>query len=330
MKKHANGRIGEILVGSGALDPEDLNAVLSIQKELSSLDAEIEAGGGARFPLGELLKKAERITQIQLDHALREQRQAGGKLGELLVRTGLLTEHERDAFLAFQRHGQGEPFGLHKPRLGELLVTTGQITRAQLENALSRQELSRKKIGDLLIEDGHVMPHQVEHCLKLQRKLVAASLIAALSLSNIFAAEEARALPGSASVKVAATAVVRERANMQVLSQATELVVTRADIRRGYVIAPSASRISIQTNNRAGCLLAFEFIHEPAMVFHAVSVLVEGREVLLSSGTGWIHRAYSPGGFMQEVSYRFALSADAQPGTYPWPLTMSVLPLGGH
>jgi hypothetical protein len=326
--KHSSGRIGSILVESGALTPVDLKAVLSIQKELRRLEIEIDAARGERPPLGELLRKAKRITRVQLDHALGEQRREGRKLGELLVRSGLLTEHERNAYVAFQRHGKGEPFTLHKPRLGDILVATGQITRDQLGNALNRQEMARKKIGDLLVEAGHVEPHQVEDGLKIQQKLATVSLIAALSLSDVFVAEEVRAAPGTATATVGVNALVRERISMEVLNQAGELSVTSADIRRGYVTASAASRISVKTNNRAGCLLAFEFTDRTVSVFHAVTVLLEGREVRLSSGAGWIHQPYTAGASAHEISYRFDLSADAQPGTYPWPITISALPLG--
>ena len=44
--------------------------------------------------LGELLLKAQLITQQQLDKALDEQRTTGGKLGEILQRLGYVTEDD--------------------------------------------------------------------------------------------------------------------------------------------------------------------------------------------------------------------------------------------
>ncbi len=44
--------------------------------------------------LGDLLLKANVITQEQLDTALKDQREEGGKLGEAIVRLGFVTEDD--------------------------------------------------------------------------------------------------------------------------------------------------------------------------------------------------------------------------------------------
>jgi hypothetical protein len=113
---------------------------------------------------------------------------------------------------------------------------------------------------------------------------------------------------------------------MQLLAQAHELVVTNADIARGYVEVPSATRISVKTNNQAGYLLAFEAF-SALPLFESIDVIVGGVNVQLSPAGGWVPQPYVRGGVTQEVTYRFALSKNAQPGTYTWPLSISVLPL---
>jgi len=323
-QKETNDQLGEILVRMGVLDPVDLKAVLSIQKDLASFEDAVKAAAGVRLLLGELLIKAKRITREQLDHSLREQRNTGEKLGEVLVRLRLLQAGELDAVLAFQRHQCGDAPASAKLRLGELLVVTGQVTRDQLEDVLNRQKFSKKKIGDLLIEAGYVKPHQVAQGLKLQQKLVTAALVAALSLSNAFAAREAQAGTVVASAKISITATVREHTSLQVLAQAHELVVTNADIARGYVEVPSATRINVKSNNPAGYLLAFEAVSE-LPIFESMHVIVGGTDVQLSHGGGWVPQPYVRGGITQNVSYRFSLSKNAQPGTYGWPLMISAL-----
>lgn len=52
--------------------------------------------------LGELLVKEGIITQAQLDHAIRVQRQEGGRLGEIMVRLGMLREDQAVAALGKQ------------------------------------------------------------------------------------------------------------------------------------------------------------------------------------------------------------------------------------
>ena len=83
--------LGEILVRMGVLDPADLKAVLSVNKDLSSLEEAVNLAAGVRQLLGELLLKSGRISAQQLEHALIEQKRTGEKLGEVLVRLGLIT-----------------------------------------------------------------------------------------------------------------------------------------------------------------------------------------------------------------------------------------------
>jgi hypothetical protein len=47
--------LGEALVSIGALNPLDLNLVLSVQRDLSSLKDSVKAAAGIRKILGELL-----------------------------------------------------------------------------------------------------------------------------------------------------------------------------------------------------------------------------------------------------------------------------------
>jgi hypothetical protein len=323
-QKQTNAQLGETLVRMGVLDPVELKAVLSIQKDLASPESAVKIAGGVRLLLGELLIKSKRITQAQIDYALMEQRQTEEKLGETLVRLGLLKEHELGAVLSFQRNQDGDASASEKLRLGELLVATGQVTRRQLEDALERQRVSKKKIGELLVEAGYVQPHQVAQGLRLQQKLMTAALVAALSMSNLIGAGEVHSGTIVASAKIGITATVREHTSMQVLAQAQELVVTNADIMRGYVEVPAATRISVKTNNPAGYLLAFEAV-SGLPLFESMHVIVGGREVQLSPAGGWVPQPYVRGGITQDVTYRFALSKNAQPGTYGWPLIISAI-----
>ncbi|OGW39977.1 MAG: hypothetical protein A2X58_06460 [Nitrospirae bacterium GWC2_56_14] len=326
-QKDTNEKLGEILRSMGQLNSVDLKAVLSVQKELASFEESIKAAAGDRKLLGELLLKAKRITPEQLSAALEEQRKSGGKLGSILIRRGLLNENELKAVLSFQQHQGSEAPASTVFRLGEILVATEQITREQLEAVLANQKLSKKKIGELLIEAGHVQPHQIDYSLKLQRKLVTAALIAALSMAALAGGREAFAGSStgpSTSAKISMTATVLEHTRMQILHQAQEFVITQADIMRGFVEVPAASRVAVKSNNPAGYLLAFEVMSGPDAVFNSVNVLVGGRDVQIPAGGGWIPQPYIRGGITMDVSYRFSLAKGAQPGTYSWPLMVSV------
>ncbi len=327
LQAETNDRLGEILVRMGVLDPIELRAVLAIQKTLSTPSEAAKMAAGVRMMLGELLVAAQRLTQEQVDLALREQERTGEKLGSVLVRTGLLTQMELDAALAFQARQRGAAPAAHTLRLGELLAAEGVITREQLDDVLKRQKSAKqpKKIGELLVEAGYLKQYQVDAGLRLQHKLVTAALVAALSLASLAGVvPEAHAGGPGLTATIGITATVREYMNMQVLTQSPELVVTNADIRRGYVEVPFASRIRVKTNNASGYLLGFEIMSGPAPLFDSVNVTAGGKEFQLASSGGWIPQPYVRGGETLDISYRFMLSQGAQPGTYHWPLVLSV------
>ena len=325
-QKKTNEQLGEILVQMGLLDPAELAVILSIQHDLASQETAVKIAAGVQLLLGELLLKAKRVAAEQIDYALMEQRQTGEKLGETLIRLGLLRPEELDSALAFQRH-QGVNAVSEKLKLGELLVARGHVTRRQLEDVLERQRVSKKKIGELLIEAGYADPHHIEWGLRLQQKLVAAALVATLSVSPAIVATDAQAGAKVLSASIAISATVLEHTTMQVLSQMNEFVVTNNDIMRGYVEVPVAARINVKTNNPAGYLLAFEVAGDPFNLFQSMQVVIGGREVQLSPGGGWVPQPYVRGGVTMDVGYRLALSNNAQPGTYHTPLMISVAPI---
>jgi len=329
-QNRTNEMLGEVLVRLQVADPEEIAAVVSIQSDLASLEDAVRSAAGVRQCLGELLRKARKVTPEQLEDALSEQRRTGEKLGEILVRRGALTRGQLDAVLAFQKSQGGEAPSSVRFRLGEILVATGRITREQLEAVLARQQLTKKNIGDLLLESGVVEPQQLARGLRLQEMLVTAALVAALSMADIAGAQEIQRVsdsPATGSARIRVTATVASHATLRVLRQERTLVVTPEDVARGYVDAPAASRIEVRNNHRGGCLLAFERIAGPDASFGNVSVRGFEREVEIGPAGGFVPHSYAPTPIMEELSYRFSLERGARPGTYPWPLQISVRPM---
>jgi len=326
-QNRTNEMLGEVLVRMKLADPAEIAAVVSIQSDLASLEDAVQSAAGVRQCLGELLRKARKVTPAQLEEALSEQRRTGEKLGEILVRRGALTKRQLDAVLMFQKCQAGEAPSSVRFRLGEILVATGRITREQLEDVLSRQKLTKKNIGDLLVESGAVELHHVARGLRLQEMLVTAALVAALSLADVAAAQEmpgGGSRPATGSARIQVTATVPSRATLRVLHQERMLVVTPEDVARGYVDSPAASRIEVRNNSRGGCLLVFERIPGPDASFGKVSVRGLGRDVEIGPGGGFVPHPYAPAPVTAELSYRFSLDRDARPGAYSWPLRVSV------
>lgn len=327
-QKNTNELLGEILVNMGVLDPVDLKAVLSVNRDLASLEDAVKLAAGVRQLLGKLLLQAGRITPDQLELALQELKQTGEKLGEVLVRHGLINRNEINAVLAFQQNQEieGQKPGLL--RLGEILVATNQISRDQLNIALAKQKLSRKNIGDILIEEGYIHSQQLFYGLNLQKKLLTSALVAVLSLAPLSAVQAAEPVHQDASSVSSKTKIAEEiqrHTALKVVHQTSELVITQADIIRGYIDIPAGANIEIQNNNLGGYMIFFKGIGTP---FKEVLVKGLGGEVKINSNGGWIAQPYNGRDpLMVELSYRFILSENAKPGTYAWPLTISVSPI---
>lgn len=179
-QKESNERLGEILLRLGVLSEMELKAVLATQIDMTDAD-EV---AGVRQRLGDILLKAKRVTSRQLDRALEEQKRTNERLGEVLVRFGLITATELDAVLNWQQDSAKSPAAV-RMMLGEILVATDVISRSQLEKALNKQQLTKQQIGEILIDAGYVKPNQILEALRIQSKLVAASLVAALAMSAL-------------------------------------------------------------------------------------------------------------------------------------------------
>jgi len=204
-----------------------------------------------------------------------------------------------------------------------LLISAGYITYEQLHDALARQKVSGKKLGEVLVEAGHAQHRHIEHGLRIQEKLVAAALVAALSLAPLEEAISAQSSTRVMSAQIEITAKVLARASIHVLRQPAEIVVTEADIRRGYLDINAGSLFEIKNNSRAGVCMTFE---ARGMPFREVLVGGLGREIAMGPGGGIItHQGV--GTMILSLNYRFVLDKSSQAGTYAWPFSVTVSPV---
>jgi hypothetical protein len=118
-----------------------------------------------------------------------------------------------------------------------------------------------------------------------------------------------------ASIMVSATVVAR--ISQSVIHQAPRISVAEDDIKRGFIEMPSATILQIKTNSRNGYALFFEGENE---LFNEVRVMEKGRTTLLSPNGGLIHQPRSAGNVeVKDLSYKFSLNKNIQPGSYPFP-----------
>jgi hypothetical protein len=207
------------------------------------------------------------------------------------------------------------------PRLGELLVQRGLLSADQLAQALARQRRTGRRLGVELVNAGLVDRRHVRHALWLQRWL---ALTAFSTVVAIAATDSRDALAGNARGEISVSAIVPAVAVLQVEHQQAELTLTAADVARGYIDVPAASRLAIRTTSRSGCMLDF---HPRLALFKSVSVSSTLGGGDLGPDGGTLVARGTTGRVAADVNYRFHLDGDVRPGAYPWPLAVSVRPL---
>lgn len=205
-----------------------------------------------------------------------------------------------------------------------ILVANSQAALSQFEDSLRRQAEIGRRIGDELVMASHASNRQVEGSLVLRRKLIAYMLVLSVGLVQpITMVNSARAAQTSAAIPVSVSVIAN--AKMQTHYQATQFKISKADVARGYVEVPAASRFEVSTNSRSGYLMEF---YPVGNLFESVQVESFGNTVQFGADGGTIvQRGLLPQNLTQELSFRFTLSADTLPGSYPWPLLLSVRPL---
>jgi hypothetical protein len=180
-QKRTRELLGQVLVRMKVLEPADISAVISVQALLDEAKNVVKTAAGVRLMLGEMLVGAGHITEKQLQQALAEQQKTGEKLGETLIRLGLLTSRQLECLLDFQMNQSAAAPSPSPLRLGELLISTGVISREQLKDALLKQSGSGKKLGEVLVEEGYAKPTHIKRGVRLQQMLVTAALVALLA-----------------------------------------------------------------------------------------------------------------------------------------------------
>ena len=274
---------------------------------------------GAPRRLGELVVDVNPACEALVAEALVEARKSGRKVGEALVERGVITPSERDTMLDFQRHQRREAPTDERFRLGRLLVSKGHITEAQLSVALDCQRETGGPLGEVLVANGWISREILKAALDMQRGLVTAALVAALTMAGpgaITPAEAAQSSTQTLNVTVRILPVVR----VKMLNQPSTIEVTEHDARRGYVDFDAASTMQVQSNT----LWNVSF-HTHGDIIRTARVRGLSGEITVGPEGG------SQAGLLAtrkaanfELSYRFELAPGTRPGTYPWPIVVSI------
>jgi hypothetical protein len=129
------------------------------------------------------------------------------------------------------------------------------------------------------------------------------------------------AVAGPQSGTLTLRAFVPVHASAAVLSAPSTLEVTPVDVQRGYIEASAPLAVSVTTNSRSGFILAFNGTQD---FYSGLQIDGLGANAHRSRAEAWVVQPTRPGTTYLELRVRFLLAADVAPGSYPWPLTVSV------
>ena len=131
---------------------------------------------------------------------------------------------------------------------------------------------------------------------------------------------------GQVSTVLPVSVTVLTNARLNIGFQTQQLVITQADIKRGFIEVIPAMQLSVSTNSQLGYSIEFNPV---GYIFETVQIMGLGNSVELGAEGGRVvQRIAGPQKSAFELSFRFNLRHDIVPGIYLWPLQLSVHGLG--
>lgn len=131
-------------------------------------------------------------------------------------------------------------------------------------------------------------------------------------------------LAGSSQSTLLVRATVAPWLEHRVLHQPSELMITKADLKRGFKDVHAGTIALVSTNNAGGYMVSV-FCGE-APFLESVNVMLDGASLPLPC-SGAVELLQPRSGLPREVktiSYRFRLSPDARAQRYSWPLSLMI------
>ena len=127
-----------------------------------------------KYQVGKILLDAGFIDQRHIDDVLVEQKLTKERLGETLVRKGILKSEDLLVPLIIQEHLGSIESAVKlavgsRQQLGALLVESGHITAEQLDQIVAEHQRSGEKIGEILKSRGILNDRQLDGLLEFQR-----------------------------------------------------------------------------------------------------------------------------------------------------------------
>jgi hypothetical protein len=156
-------------------------------------------------------------------------------------------------------------------------------------------------------------PYSAVHCVR-------AGFLAIAMLFNPL-----QGIAQSKQLNLTVSATVLKRVSLQVLAQPSTVMVTAADIERGYVDVPTSARLAVRSNSPDGFM--FEFVSQGEFV-RGLRVQGLGAELQMGPEGGFARHISGPvRNQVLDLTFQIELSAAARPGVYAWPVRIAVIAL---
>src|SRR5512140_2336109 len=157
-------------------------------------------------------------------------------------------------------------------------------------------------------------------CMRRQRMMIRQIAATALTIAAVLAPVKAMAGSNSATMQVSVSVVAR--AIVKVNQQPLDVIVTSADLVRGYVEVAEPFLINVRTNSRSGYLLRMVNT-DPQFASAEISAADFAMHV---SPESTIARPYAPAGDMLNLRVRLVLAPGAREGRFEFPLAVDAAP----
>ncbi|MDH5719966.1 MAG: hypothetical protein OEZ13_05010 [Spirochaetia bacterium] len=140
--------------------------------------------------LGDLLIKKGLVSEEQLTKALELQKKRGGLIGAILLEMGFVEPNGLAETLEEQKKladaGLETQSAPKKLKLGEVLVKEGIITETELNRALEKQEQTKEKLGFVLMGMGFIdQPTLLRYLSKQAQSLIDDISIATVEIDHL-------------------------------------------------------------------------------------------------------------------------------------------------
>lgn len=158
----------------------------------------------------------------------------------------------------------------------------------------------------------------------LPSRSLLALLALLLSLATGNAAADSAAGVSSAQANLRVTVVVPRYATMRVATPRS-IVVSEADVERGYVELAAPVEVMVQSNVVEGYTLAFDRAGEHVQRAHVQGI---AGELVVGEGVALATRPAAGRGMWRDVlqlHFRFDLAPATRAGQHPWPLEISMM-----